>query len=127
MSADPNRLRLEALRLRAAIEREELSVALSEVHERTAALRRLAGTAQRLGSGLGSRRGAGRWLAQVAGVLDQRPWVPLLVAGALRLTRRSPWAVVVALGALAAALLAARARVAAPDSDADTPQDTRRG
>jgi hypothetical protein len=35
--------------------------------------------------------------------------------------------VVVALGALAAALLAARARVAAPDSDADTPQDTRRG
>ena len=124
MSTDPNRLRLEALRLRAAIEREELSVALSEVHERTAALRRLAGTAQRLGSGLGGRRGAGRWLAQVAGALDQRPWVPLLVAGTLRLARRSPWAVVVALGALGAALLAARARSsAAPDSGDQSPRD----
>jgi len=125
VSADPNRLRLEALRLRAAIEREELSVALSEVHERTAALRRLAGAAQRLGSGLGGRRGAGRWLAQVAGALDQRPWVPLLVAGTLRLARRSPWAVVVALGALGAALLAARARSsAAPGSHDEVPPDS---
>ncbi|MFN7756932.1 MAG: hypothetical protein ACK5RP_05665 [Betaproteobacteria bacterium] len=125
MSADPNRLRLEALRLRAAIEREDLSVALSEVHERTAALRRLAGAAQRLGSGLGGRRGAGRWLAKVAGALDQRPWVPLLVAGTLRLARRSPWAVVVALGALGAVLLAARARSnAAPDSHDELPPDS---
>jgi hypothetical protein len=111
--------------MRAAIEREELAGALGEVRERTVALRRLTALASRLGMAMGSgsgHGGAGGWLAQAAALLDQRPWVPLVVAAAVRLTRHRPWAVVVAIGAL---LLAARLRSAAHDGDGAPPPPAR--
>jgi hypothetical protein len=78
-------------------------------------LRRVAGVANRLGTAMnGSSPGALGWLAQAAGAFDQRPWVPLVIAGAARLAKHRPWTVALTLGAL---LLVARARRAAPDSN----------
>jgi hypothetical protein len=115
MSTDTNRLRLELLRMRATIEREELAAAVTELRSRTVTLRRVAGVANRLGTAMnGSSPGALGWLAQAAGAFDQRPWVPLVIAGAARLAKHRPWTVALTLGAL---LVVARARRAAQHSN----------
>jgi hypothetical protein len=115
MSTDPNRLRLEALRMRAAIEREELAGAVDTLRQRTLNLRRLAAAANRLGSAVAGGSGPARsWLPLAAAALEQRPWVGLLVAGAIRLARRKPW---VAVAAVAALLVVARVRRTAQEGE----------
>lgn len=110
MSVQQHRLRLEALRMRAEIERAELATALGDLRTRTATLRHLASAA---GNTLGvMRAGAGggtSWLALATRLLGQKSWVALLAAGALRLGRHHP----LALGAaLVAVLVGARLRAA---------------
>ncbi len=107
MTIADQRLRLELLRTRAAIERAELAAAVDDLREHTLPLVRLAGVASRVSSimGAGAGRSGGRrgWIALALAALDQRPWVGLLLAGALRVARRRPLAVALALGALALA------------------------
>jgi hypothetical protein len=112
MSIADQRLRLELLRSRAAIERVELAAAVDDLREHTLPLLRLVGLASRVSSivGAGSRLSSPRgWLSLALTALDQKPWVGLLLAGALRVARRRPLAAALALGAIAAAALARRA------------------
>jgi hypothetical protein len=103
-----HRLRLEALRMRAEIERTELAAALGDLRARTATLRHLASVAgNTLGAMQGSGGGASSWLTLATRVLGQKPWVAVLAAGAMRLGRHHPLALV---AALAAVLVGARLR-----------------
>lgn len=108
MSMQQHRLRLEALRMRAEIERTELAAALGDLRARTATLRHLASVAgNTLGAMQGSSGGASSWLALATRLLGQKPWVAVLAAGAVRLGRHHPLALA---AALAAVLVGARLR-----------------
>jgi hypothetical protein len=108
MSMQQHRLRLEALRMRAEIERTELAAALGDLRARTATLRHLASVAgNTLGVVQGSTGGATNWLALASRLLGNKPWVAVLAAGAWRLGRHHPLALV---AALAAVLVGARLR-----------------
>ncbi len=123
MSLAEQRLRLELLRTRAAIERAELASAVDDLRERTEPLLRVASAASRLGSIMGA--GAGRigsrggWLSLALTLLDQKPWLGLLLAGTLRVARGRPLASALALGAVVVALAARRASTASAETPAE--------
>jgi hypothetical protein len=101
VSLHQHRLRLEALRMRAEIERTELAAALGDLRARTATLRQLASAAgNTLGVVQGGVGGASSWLALATRLLGQKPWVAVLAAGALRLGRHHPLALIAALAAV---------------------------
>lgn len=105
-------LRLEALKLRAEVEREQLRAALAEVRQSTAGVRRLASLASGVGAAVSA--GAGGPLAPLLGAVTGRPWLVALALRALRSARRHPLAAAALVAAAAFVWQRAPARPAAP-------------
>ncbi len=122
MSIADQRLRLELLRTRAALERAELAGAIDEVREKTVPLLGLAGAVTRVSSLVGSASrlsSRGGWVTLALAALAQKPWVGLLLAGGLRLARRRPLAAALALGAVVVATAVHRANSGAATATAN--------
>lgn len=94
-------LRMEMLRMRAAIERAEVASALSELRHSTGRLRTLASAATSVGTALSA--GGSGWAGLLVAALGRRPWMAAAALTALRSARRHPWFLVAATGAIAVA------------------------
>jgi hypothetical protein len=104
--AQSQRLRMEMLRMRAALERTEVATAIADLRQSTHRLRALASAASSVGAAL-SGRGDG-WSGILAGAVSGRPWLAAVALGALRSARRHPWLAVAAAGAVAIGIYWAR-------------------
>ena len=96
-NASQNReLRMEMLRMRAAVERGEVASALRELRGSTGRLRNLASVAGSLGAAVSNR---GSWMGLLASSVSSRPWLAALALGAVRALKRRPLLAAVAIGA----------------------------
>lgn len=101
--ASKNRaLRMEMLRMRAAMERAQVSDALREVRGSGGRLRNLASLAGTLSA---AAAGRGRWMSLLASSVTGRPWLAALALGAVRALKRRP---LLAAAAIAAVAIGAR-------------------
>ncbi len=111
---DTLRLRLELLRMRAQIERSEISAAVVELKVGTRTLRRFGAVASSLGAAASGSTGG--WLGPIVGLISERPWITAVLIGALRTARRHPWLALVAAGAV---VIAARWKRRDPAPEAE--------
>lgn len=102
-------LRMEMLRMRAEVERDQAASAMRELRGGARRLRTFAGAAGSLGAALRGRRD---WPALIAGMVSGRPWLAAAALGAVRALKRKPLLAGVAIAALAAGL-----RFAKPSRD----------
>lgn len=110
--ASKNRaLRMEMLRMRAAMERAQVSDALRDVRGSGGRLRNLASFAGTLSA---AAAGRSRWMGLLASSVTGRPWLAALALGAVRALKRRPLLAAVAVGAVVVGLRAAK--VVAPSS-----------
>jgi hypothetical protein len=101
------KLHLELLRARAAADRIELSLATHEIAERLDPLRRAVDTIGSVAGALGGRGRALGWLVAAGAALARSRWTRRAIVGAATGLRAGPTPVrIVALGALAAGLVA---------------------
>jgi hypothetical protein len=113
---DTLRLRLELLRMRAQIERSEITAAVVELKVSTRTLRRFGAVAGSVGAAASG--GTASWLGPIVGMISERPWITALLVGALRTARRHPWlALITAAGAV---VLAARWRQREPEGGTES-------
>ena len=108
-------LRLELLRLRGQIARDEAGAALADLRRSTRGLRTLGGLAGSLAGAASDRTGG--WLGVIADLVNRRPWLAALAVAALRSARRHPWLV---LGVAAAVWATRRATADAHAAPATT-------
>ena len=80
-------LRMEMLRMRAAVERGEVAASLRDLRGGTGRLRNLASVAGTLTAALSGRSG---WMGLLAGSVTGRPWLAALALGAVRALKRRP-------------------------------------
>lgn len=80
-------LRMEMLRMRAAVERGEVAASLRDLRGSTGRLRNLASVAGTLTAALSGRSG---WMGLLAGSVTGRPWLAALALGAVRALKRRP-------------------------------------
>jgi hypothetical protein len=116
------RLRMEMLRLRASLERAELASALLEVRAGVRRVQGLAGMVGRFGSAVA---GGGGWPGVLASAVGERPWLGVLLLGAVRVIRRHPRWLLGAAVAAAIAMLVARHRSSGHDAGVPAPSGTR--
>ena len=91
-------LRMEMLRMRAAVERGEVAASLRDLRGSTGRLRNLASVAGTLtaallpetGSVTVSDSGRSGWMGLLAGSVTGRPWLAALALGAVRALKRGP-------------------------------------
>jgi hypothetical protein len=93
------RLRIEMLRMRAALERAQVSAAMTDLRDSTQRVRALASAASNVGAAL-SGQGDG-WVSMMAGAVRPGPMLATLALSALRSARRHPWMAIAAVGAIA--------------------------
>ena len=74
-------LRMEMLRMRAAVERGEVAASLRELRGATGRLRNLASVAGSLSAVVSNR---GSWMGLLASSVTSRPWLAALALGAVR-------------------------------------------
>jgi hypothetical protein len=98
-------LRMEMLRMRAEVERDEAASAMRELRGGARRLRTFAGAAGSVGAAL---RGKRDWPALIAGAVSGRPWLAAAALGAVRALKRKPLLAGVAIAALVAGLRFAR-------------------
>lgn len=104
--ASKNRaLRMEMLRMRAAMERAQVSDALRDVRGSGGRLRNLASFAGTLSA---AASGRSRWMGLLASSVTGRPWLAALALGAVRALKRRPLLAAVAVGAVVVGLRAAK-------------------
>jgi hypothetical protein len=104
--ASKNRaLRMEMLRMRAAMERAQVSDALRDVRGSGGRLRNLASFAGTLSAAAAGRN---RWMGLLASSVTGRPWLAALALGAVRALKRRPLLAAVAVGAVVVGLRAAK-------------------
>lgn len=104
--ASKNRaLRMEMLRMRAAMERAQVSDALRDVRGSGGRLRNLASFAGTLSA---AAAGRSRWMGLLASSVTGRPWLAALALGAVRALKRRPLLAAVAVGAVVVGLRAAK-------------------
>jgi hypothetical protein len=107
-------LRMEMLRMRAEVERDEAASAMRELRGGASRLRTFAGAAGSLGAALRGRRD---WPALIAGMVSGRPWLAAAALGAVRALKRKPLLAGIAIAALVAGLRFAKpSRDRAPDA-----------
>ena len=80
-------LRMEMLRMRAAVERGEVAASLRDLRGSTGRLRNLASVAGTLTAAVSGRSG---WMGLLAGSVTGRPWLAALALGAVRALKRRP-------------------------------------
>lgn len=90
-------LRMEMLRMRAAVERGEVAASLRELRGSTGRLRNIASVAGSLTAAVSSRSG---WMGLLASSVTGRPWLAALALGAVRALKRRPLLAAVAIGAV---------------------------
>ena len=98
-------LRMEMLRMRAAVERGEVAASLRELRGSTGRLRNLASVAGSLGAAVSNR---GSWMGLLASSVTGRPWLAALALGAVRALKRRPLLAAVAIGAVAIGMRATK-------------------
>ena len=98
-------LRMEMLRMRAAVERAEVAASLRELRGATGRLRNLATVAGTLGAAVSGR---GSWMGLLAGSVTGRPWLAALALGAVRALKRRPLLAAVTIAAVAAGMRATK-------------------
>jgi len=105
-NASQNReLRMEMLRMRAAVERGEVASALRDLRGSTGRLRNLASVAGSLGAAVSNR---GSWMGLLVSSVSSRPWLAALALGAVRALKRRPLLAAVAIGAVAIGMRATK-------------------
>ena len=90
-------LRMEMLRMRAAVERGEVAASLRELRGSTGRLRNLSSLAGSLGAAVAGRSG---WVGLLASSVTGRPWLAALALGAVRALKRRPLLAAAVVGAL---------------------------
>jgi hypothetical protein len=105
-------LRMEMLRMRAAVERGEVASALRDLRGSTGRLRNLASVAGSLGAAVSNRSS---WMGLLATSVTGRPWLAALALGAVRALKRRPLLAAVAIGAVAVGMRATK-KAAVPQS-----------
>ncbi len=98
-------LRMDMLRMRAAVERGEVSASLDQLRGSTGRLRNLASVAGNLSAAVASRSG---WFGALAGSVTGRPWLAAIALTAVRALKRRPLLAAVAIGAVAVGVHVAR-------------------
>lgn len=98
-------LRMEMLRMRAAMERAQVSDALRDVRGSGGRLRNLASFAGTLSA---AAAGRSRWMGLLASSVTGRPWLAALALGAVRALKRRPLLAAVTVGAVVVGLRAAK-------------------
>ncbi|NOT87073.1 MAG: hypothetical protein HOP03_02710 [Lysobacter sp.] len=98
-------LRMEMLRMRAAVERGEVAASLRELRGSTGRLRDFASVAGTLGAAVSSRSS---WVGLLASSVTGRPWLAALALGAVRALKRRPLLAAVAIGAVAIGMRATK-------------------
>lgn len=98
-------LRMEMLRMRAAVERGEVAASLRELRGSTGRLRNLASVAGSLGAAVSNRSS---WMGLLASSVTGRPWLAALALGAVRALKRRPLLAAVAIGAVAIGMRATK-------------------
>ncbi len=106
-------LRMEMLRMRAALQRAEVSASMRELRGSTGRLRHLASVAGSLGAAVSSRNG---WMGLLASSVTGRPWLAALALGAVRSLKRRPLLAAVVISAIALGM-----RVTKKNLDPQTP------
>lgn len=91
-------LRMEMLRMRAAVERGEVVASLRDLRGSTGRLRNLASVAGTLTAAVSGRSG---WMGLLAGSVTGRPWLAALALGAVRALKRRPLLAAAAIAAVA--------------------------
>lgn len=94
-------LRMEMLRMRAAVERGEIAASLRELHGSTGRLRNLASLAGSVSAAVAGRSG---WLGLLASSVTGRPWLAALALGAVRALKRRPLLAAAVVGAVVVGL-----------------------
>jgi hypothetical protein len=117
MSRDPRSevrvLRMELLRMRASMQRDELADAVAELRHRTGNVRGVMSSLGGLSAGVAARSG---WIGLAASLM-RRPWAAAMALSAVRALKRRPvLGTVVAMAGLAAWRVF---RVVRPDADRD--------
>ena len=115
MSGDPRSevraLRMELLRMRASMQRDELADAVAELRHRTGHVRGVMSSLGGLGAGVAARSG---WIGLAAGLL-RRPWAAAMALSAVRALKRRP---MLGAAAVVAGLAAWGAfRITRPDAE----------
>lgn len=108
-------LRMEMLRMRAAVERGEVAASLRELRGTTGRLRKLASVAGGLSAAVSSRSG---WVGLLASSVTGRPWLAALALGAVRALKRRPLLAAVAIGAVAIGMRATKKAAESQSLDA---------
>jgi hypothetical protein len=91
-------LRMEMLRMRAAVERGEVVASLRDLRGTTGRLRNLASVASTLSAAVSGRSG---WMGWLAGSVTGRPWLAALALGAVRALKKRPLLAAAAIAAVA--------------------------
>jgi hypothetical protein len=117
MSRDPRSevraMRMELLRMRASMQRDELADAVAELRHRTGNVRGVMSGLGGLGAGVAARSG---WIGLAASLM-RRPWAAAMALSAVRALKRRP---VLGTAVAMAGLAAWRVfRVIRPDADRD--------
>ncbi len=108
-------LRMEMLRMRASIERAEVSAALRELRVSTGRMRSLASVAGGISAAVAGRSG---WMGLLASSVTGRPWLAALALGAVRALKKRPLLAALAIGAVAIGMRSAKKAYASQAPDA---------
>lgn len=109
-------LRMEMLRMRAAIERGEVAASWRELRAGAGGLRNLASLAGSVGAAVAGRSG---WVGLLASSATGRPWLAALALGAVRALKRRPLlAAAVVVGAVVMSMRAVNKNTGSQTPDA---------
>lgn len=108
-------LRMEMLRMRASLERAEVSAALRELRVSTGRMRNLASMAGGISAAVAGRSG---WMGLLASSVTGRPWLAALALGAVRALKKRPLLAALAMGAAAIGMRSAKKAYASQPPDA---------
>lgn len=108
-------LRMEMLRMRAAVERGEVAASLRELRSSTGRLRNLASLASTVSAAVAGRSG---WMGLLASSVTGRPWLATLALGAVRALKRRPVLAAAVVGALVVGIRAMKKPAESQTQDA---------
>lgn len=108
-------LRMEMLRMRAAVERGEVAASLRDLRGSTGRLRNLASLAGSVSAAVAGRSG---WMGLLASSVTGRPWLAALALGAVRALKRRPLLAAAVVGALVVGMRATKKNAGSQMPDA---------
>jgi hypothetical protein len=112
-------LRMEMLRMRAAVERGEVAASLRELRGSTGKLRNLASVAGSLSAAVSGGRSG--WMGLLASSVTGRPWLAALALTAVRALKRRPLLAAVVISAVAIGMGVGKKTVSRKSADSQAP------